>query len=206
MSAFLSIFRPDRTSVRALMALALAVLICEIALISPIVVASENRPVQQDSSETLTQLIQRLSSEAMAELRYLTTNYSPRQYFTEEEFAAAEYIEGKMRSLSGYAVTVQSFVLSDEHSRQVSRLSLVSPPARDVRSQVMEGSAMGDITAPVVAVGNALDTDIPDVGLSNYLKSPFPLRGKVRMGAGPSVERLALRQSMIVTTSFEIVS
>ena len=74
-----------------------------------------------------------------------------------------------MRSLSGYAVTVQSFVLSDEHSRQVSRLSLVSPPARDVRSQVMEGSAMGDITAPVVAVGNALDTDIPDVGLSGNI-------------------------------------
>ena len=151
------------------MALALAVLICEFALISPIVVASENRPAQQDSSETLTQLIQRLSSEGMAELTHLTSNYSPRQYFTEEEFAAAEYIEGKMRSLSGYAVTVQSFALSDEHSRQVSRLSLVSPPARDVRSQVMEGSAMGDVTAPVVAVGNALDTDIPDAGLSGNI-------------------------------------
>ena len=151
------------------MALALAVLICEFALISPIVVASENRPAQQDSSETLTQLIQRLSSEGMAELTHLTSNYSPRQYFTEEEFAAAAYIEGKMRSLSGYAVTVQSFVLSDEHSGQVSRLSLVSPPARDVRSQVMEGSAMGDVTAPVVAVGNALDTDIPDAGLSGNI-------------------------------------
>ena len=169
MAAFLSIFRPDPTSVRALMALALAVLICEFALISPIVVASENRPVQQDSSETLTQLIQRLSSEGMAELTHLTSNYSPRQYFTEEEFAAAEYIEGKMRSLSGYAVTVQSFAQSDEHSRQVSRLSLVSPPARDVRSQVMEGSAMGDVTAPVVAVGNALDFDIPDAGLSGNI-------------------------------------
>ena len=169
MAAFLSICRTDRTSVRALMALALAVLICEFALISPIVAASENRPAQQDSSETLTQLIQRLSSEGMAELTHLTSNYSPRQYFTEEEFAAAEYIEGKMRSLSGYAVTVQSFVLSDEHSRQVSRLSLVSPPARDVRSQVMEGSAMGDVTALVVAVGNALDTDIPDVGLSGNI-------------------------------------
>ena len=169
MATFLSIFRPDPTSVRALMALALAVLICEFALISPIVVASENRPAQQDSSETLTQLIQRLSSEGMAELTHLTSNYSPRQYFTEEEFAAAEYIEGKMRSLSGYAVTVQSFALSDEHSRQVSRLSLVSPPARDVRSQVMEGSAMGDVTAPVVAVGNALDTDIPDAGLSGNI-------------------------------------
>ena len=74
-----------------------------------------------------------------------------------------------MRSLSGYAVTVQSFALSDEHSRQVSRLSLVSPPARDVRSQVMEGSAMGDVTAPVVAVGNALDNDIPDAGLSGNI-------------------------------------
>ena len=169
MAAFLSIFRPYRTSVRALMALALAVLICEFALISPIVVASENRPVQQDSTETLTQLIQRLSSEGMAELTPLTSNYSPRQYYTEEEFAAAEYIEGKMRSLSGYAVTVQSFALSDEYSRQVSRLSLVSPPARDVRSQVMEGSAMGDVTAPVVAVGNALDTDIPDAGLSGNI-------------------------------------
>ena len=151
------------------MALALAVLICEFALISPIVVASENRPVQQDSSETLTQLIQRLSSEGMAELTHLISNYSPRQYFTEEEFAAAEYIEGKMRSLSGYAVTVQSFALPDGYSRQVSRLSLVSPPARDVRSQVMEGSAMGDVTAPVVAVGNALETDIPDAGLSGNI-------------------------------------
>ena len=81
MATFLSIFRPDPTSVRALMALALAVLICEFALISPIVVASENRPAQQDSSETLTQLIQRLSSEGMAELTHLTSNYSPRQYF-----------------------------------------------------------------------------------------------------------------------------
>ena len=151
------------------MALALAVLICEFALISPIMVASENRPVQQDSSETLTQLIQRLSSEGMAELTHLTSNYSPRQCFTEEEFAAAEYIEGKMRSLSGYAVTVQSFALPDRYSSQVSRLSLVSPPARDVRSQVMEGSAMGDVTAPVVAVGNALDTDIPDAGLSGNI-------------------------------------
>ena len=85
MAAFLSIFRPYRTSVRALMALALAVLICEFALISPIVVASENRPVQQDSTETLTQLIQRLSSEGMAELTHLTTNYSLRQYYTEEQ-------------------------------------------------------------------------------------------------------------------------
>ena len=82
MAAFLSIFRTDRTSVRALMALALAVLICEFALISPIVVASENRPAQQDSSETLTQLIQRLSSEEMAELTHLTSNYSPRLRWT----------------------------------------------------------------------------------------------------------------------------
>ena len=114
------------------------------------------------------QLIQRLSSEGMTELRYLTTNFSPRLTSTGEELPAAEYIEGKMKGLSGYSVTVQPFVL-EYFDRQMSWLSVVSPGARDLRSQVMEGSSTGDVTAPVVAVGNALESDMPDDGLNGKI-------------------------------------
>ena len=160
--------KPDRTSVRTLIALASAVLICGFAMMSPIVVAGESQSAQQASSGPLTQLIQQLSSKGMAELRNLTTNYSPRLSFTGEEFAAAKYIEGKLKALSGYTVTVQPFELSVS-GRPVSTLSLVSPPARDVRSQVMKGSAMGDVTAPIVTVGKALESDIPESGLSGKI-------------------------------------
>ena len=150
------------------MALALAMLISGFALMSPIA-AVDDRPLDQTkSSETLTQLIQRLSSEGMTELRYLTTNFSPRLFFTGEELAAAEYLKGKMKGLSGYSVTVQPF-RAGYPDRQVSRLSLISPSARDLRSQVMEGSSTGDVTAPVVAVGNALESDMPDAGLSGKI-------------------------------------
>ena len=163
--------KPDRTSARALIALASAVLICGFAMMSPIVVAGESQSAQQASSGPLTQLIQQLSSKGMAELRNLTTNYSPRLSFTGEEFAAAKYIEGKLKALSGYTVTVQPFELSAS-GRPVSTLSLVAgpgPPARDVRSQVMKGSAMGDVTAPIVTVGKALESDIPESGLSGKI-------------------------------------
>ena len=122
---------------------------------------------QQDSSETLTQLIQRLSSEGMDELRYLTTNYSPRRSYTAEEFAAARYIEGKLKGLSGYTVTVQPFQRGS--SSQMSKLSLLGTTDRDVRSQVMTGSALGEVTAPVIAAGNALESDIPDSGLAGKI-------------------------------------
>ena len=143
-------------------------LICGFALMSPTVAAGEGPLDQPKSSETLTQLIKRLSSEGMTELRYLTTNLSPRLNSTGEELAAAEYIEGKMKGISGYSVTVQPFV-HGVLDWQLSGLSLVSPSARDLRSQVMEGSATGDVTAPVVAVGNALESDMPDAGLNGKI-------------------------------------
>ena len=147
-----------------------------IALIALVALASASfEPVrtaraqtQEDSSETLTQLMQRLSSEGMDELRYLTTNYSPRRSYTEEELAAGDYIEGRLNDLAGYMVTVQPFRKMGDES-EVSTLSLLGPPARNVRSQAMKGSAIGEVTAPVVAVGNALASDIPDSGLGGKI-------------------------------------
>ena len=148
--------------VRALLIVLIALVGLASASFEP--VRTARAQTQEDSSETLTQLIQRLSSEGMAELRHLTTFYSPRQPYSPEELAAAEYIEGKLKALGGYTVTVQPFQRPGKEN-EVSELSLVGSPARDVRSQAMEGSAVGDVTAPVVAVGKALAGDVPDSGL-----------------------------------------
>ena len=148
--------------VRALLIVLIALVALASASFEP--VRTARAQTQEDSSETLTQLMQRLSSEGMAELRHLTTFYSPRQPYSPEELAAAEYIEGKLKALGGYTVTVQPFRRPGEEN-EVSELSLVGSPARDVRSQAMEGSAVGDVTAPVVAVGKALAGDVPDSGL-----------------------------------------
>ena len=148
--------------VRALLIVLIALVALASASFEP--VRTARAQTQEDSSETLTQLMQRLSSEGMAELRHLTTFYSPRQPYSPEELAAAEYIEEKLKALGGYTVTVQPFRRRGEEN-EVSELSLVGSPARDVRSQAMEGSAVGDVTAPVVAVGKALAGDVPDSGL-----------------------------------------
>ena len=148
--------------VRALLIVLIALVALASASFEP--VRTARAQTQEDSSETLTQLMQRLSSEGMAELRHLTTFYSPRQPYSPEELAAAEYIEGKLKALGGYTVTVQPFRRRGEEN-EVSELSLVGSRARDVRSQAMEGSAVGDVTAPVVAVGKALAGDVPDSGL-----------------------------------------
>ena len=148
--------------VRALLIVLIALVALASASFEP--VRPARAQTQEDSSETLTQLIQRLSSEGMAELRHLTTFYSPRQPYSPEELAAAEYIEEKLKALGGYTVTVQPFRRPGGEN-EVSELSLVGSPARDVRSQAMEGSAVGDVTAPVVAVGKALAGDVPDSGL-----------------------------------------
>ena len=148
--------------VRALLIVLIALVALASASFEP--VRPARAQTQEESSETLTQLIQRLSSEGMAELRRLTTFYSPRQPYSPEELAAAEYIEEKLKALGGYTVTVQPFRRRGEEN-EVSELSLVGSRARDVRSQAMEGSAVGDVTAPVVAVGKALAGDVPDSGL-----------------------------------------
>ena len=148
--------------VRALLIVLIALVALASASFEP--VRTARAQTQEDASETLTQLMQRLSSEGMAELRHLTTFYSPRQPYSPEELAAAEYIEGKLKALGGYTVTVQPFRRRGEEN-EVSELSLVGWPARDMRSQAMEGSAVGDVTAPVVAVGKALAGDVPDSGL-----------------------------------------
>ena len=148
--------------VRALLIVLIALVALASASFEP--VRPARAQTQEESSETLTQLMQRLSSEGMAELRRLTTFYSPRQPYSPEELAAAEYIEEKLKALGGYTVTVQPFRRRGEEN-EVSELSLVGSPARDVRSQAMEGSAVGDVTASVVAVGKALAGDVPDSGL-----------------------------------------
>ena len=152
----------EASLVRALLIVLIALVALASASFEP--VRPARAQTQEESSETLTQLIQRLSSEGMAELRHLTTFYSPRQPYSPEELAAAEYIEEKLKALGGYTVTVQPFRRRGEEN-EVSELSLVGSPARDVRSQAMEGSAVGDVTAPVVAVGKALAGDVPDSGL-----------------------------------------
>ena len=149
--------------------MALTLLICGFALMCATVALGESSSDLEQASETLTQRIDRLASKGMTELSYFISNYSPREYYSAEEAAAAEYIEGKMRGLSGYTVTVQPFVYSDSHSRPVSSLSLVSPSARDVRSQILEGSSLGDVTAPLAAVGEALESDVPETGLSGKI-------------------------------------
>ena len=147
---------------RTLMIVLIALVALASASFEPVRPARAQTP--EDSSETLTQLMQRLSSEGMAELRHLTTFYSPRQPYSPEELAAAEYIEEKLKALGDYTLTVQPFRTPGKED-EVSELSLVGLPARDVRSQAMEGSAVGDVTAPVVAVGEALAGDVPDSGL-----------------------------------------
>ena len=152
----------------ALLILALAVLICGFTLVSPILTTGISASAQAQSSETLTQLIQRLSTEGMTELTSLTTNYSPREFGTGEELAAAEFIEQKMKKLDGYTVTVQSFT-PDVSAKLRSDLSLTSPTARNLRSRVLTGSATGDVTAPIVSVGKARTTDIPESGLTDKI-------------------------------------
>ena len=116
--------------VRALLIVLIALVALASASFEP--VRTARAQTQEDSSETLTQLMQRLSSEGMAELRHLTTFYSPRQPYSPEELAAAEYIEGKLKALGGYTVTVQPFRRRGEEN-EVSELSLVGSRARDVR-------------------------------------------------------------------------
>ena len=127
--ALMKVGRPDRRpATQAPLALAVAFLTCALAMMTPVTALGQGPSVQEDSPETLTELIQRLSTEGMDELRYLTTNYSPRRSYTEEELAAGDYIKVRLNDLAGYTVTVQLFRKMGDES-EVSTLSLPAPPA-----------------------------------------------------------------------------
>ena len=108
-----------------------------------------------------------LAGQAFAILKELTDDYSPRESLTEEEFEASRHLLARLKQL-GYATSVQEFDVTLHRAR-------LEAPSQDFDAQdpldifTARPSPEGVVTGQLVDVGRALDSDIPDEGLSERI-------------------------------------
>ncbi|MBT4074200.1 MAG: M28 family peptidase [Chloroflexi bacterium] len=116
-----------------------------------------------------TPTVEDLTARALEHLRELAEGLPPRVSGTDGELAAAGYVADQLRSY-GYDVQLQEFT-ARSRPRNGNHLQITSPVPRPVRTNIFSGSGEGDITGPLVSVGLARESDLPN----------FPLTGTVAL-------------------------
>ena len=100
-------------------------------------------------------------------LTKLTEDYSPRESGSDGERAAAEFIGAYLEGL-GYRIEFQS-VEVDYIAWSEDFVSLIGDDVPDLRAVPMAMTGLGDVSAPLVSVGRALENEIPDDGLEGVI-------------------------------------
>jgi len=116
------------------------------------------------------------SADAFAVLEDFLEELGPRESATEEELAAAQYLESRMRKL-GYATELQTFTV-ESLSLAGMGLTLDTPQPREFAALPLISTGLGDVSGVLTPVGLAMPGDIPEGGLQGRIA--LAKRGVIR--------------------------
>ena len=107
------------------------------------------------------------AADAFAVLEDFLEELGPRESATEQELAAAHYLESRMREL-GYATELQTFTVEDLSLAGMG-LTLDTPQPREFAAVPMVSTGLGDVSGVLTPVGLAMPHDIPEGGLQGRI-------------------------------------
>ena len=101
--------------------------------------------------------------EAFAVLEEILEELGPRESATDQELAAARYLQSRLREL-GYSTELQPFTVEDLSLAGLG-LTLNTPESQEFTALPLVRTGLGDVAGVLTPVGLAMPGDIPDVGL-----------------------------------------
>ncbi len=107
------------------------------------------------------------AADAFAVLEDFLEELGPRESATEQELAAAHYLESRMREL-GYATELQTFTVEDLSLAGMG-LTLDTPQPREFAAVPMVSTGLGDVSGVLTPVGLAMPGDIPESSLQGRI-------------------------------------
>jgi aminopeptidase YwaD len=119
------------------------------------------------------------TKEAFAVLEELLEELGPRESATDQEAAAARYLQAKFEEF-GYDTETQEFIVEDISLAGMGLLLNTSEPA-EFRALPLDQSGLGDVTGILTPVGLAMPEDIPESGLEGRIA--FAQRGIITFQA-----------------------
>ena len=108
----------------------------------------------------------------------------PRESGTDEEAAAAKYLQAAFQEL-GYDTEIQEFIVEDLALAGMG-LTLNTPEPMEFRALPLDKTGLGDVSGILTPVGLAIPGDIPQGGLEGRMalagRGIIPLRAKAEDG------------------------
>ena len=105
--------------------------------------------------------------EAFAVLEEILEELGPRESATDQELAAARYLQSRFQEL-GYSTELQPFTVEDLSLAGLG-LTLNTPESREFTALPMVRTGLGDVAGVLTPVGLAMPGDIPDAGLEGRI-------------------------------------
>ena len=113
------------------------------------------------------------TKEAFAVLEELLEELGPRESATDQEAAAARYLQAKFQEF-GYDTEIQEFIVEDRSLAGMG-LTLNTNEPVEFRALPLDQSGLGDVTGILTPVGLVMPGDIPESGLEGRIA--FAQRG-----------------------------
>ena len=114
--------------------------------------------------------------DAFAVLEEFLEELGPRESATEQESAAAQYLQSRFQEL-GYSTRLQTFPV-EVVSLAGLGLTLDTPQPSEFTALPLEGAGLGEVSGILTPVGLAMPGDIPDAGLEGRIA--LAKRGVIR--------------------------
>ena len=105
--------------------------------------------------------------DAFAVLEEFLEELGARASATEQELAAAQFLQSRFRAL-GFATELQTFTVEDM-SLSGSGLTLNTPQPSEFAASPMGNSGLGSVSGALTPVGLAMPGDLPDAGLEGQI-------------------------------------
>ena len=122
-----------------------------------------------------TEVLDLASTRAFVILEEILEELGPRESATDQESAAARYLQTKLQDL-GYETEIQQFIV--EHvSLAGMGLTLITPQPMEFAASALDESGLGDVSSILTPVGLAMPGYIPEVGLEGRIA--FAKRGVI---------------------------
>ena len=131
-------------------------------------------PVAMDAS-----VLDAATQETFAVLEELLEELGPRESATDQEAAAARYLQAKFQEF-GYGTQIQEFIVEDLSLAGMGLVLNRAEPA-EFRALPLDQSGLGDVTGILTPVGLAMPEDIPEAGLEGRIA--FAQRGIITFQA-----------------------
>lgn len=105
--------------------------------------------------------------DAFAVLEEILQELGPRESATDQELAAARYLQSRLQAL-GYATELQTFTVEGLSLAGLG-LTLDTPESREFTALPLIRTGLGDVAGVLTPVGLAMPEDIPDAGLEGRI-------------------------------------